>query len=59
VSKEPKPPPPAAATENDALFAAKAALKLAARQRRDADTQFDHLQRVIERLERKSGSQEQ
>lgn len=42
-----------AATENDVVFTAKAALKLAARQRRDADAQFDHLQRMIERLERK------
>lgn len=45
--------PAAAAPENDLVFTAKAALKLAARQRRDADAQFDHLQRMIERLERK------
>jgi hypothetical protein len=45
-------PPVAGSTDNDALFAARAALKLAARQRRDADAQFDHLRRLIDRLER-------
>lgn len=46
-------PPAAAATENDALFAAKAALKRAGTIRRDADAQLHALQRMIERLERK------
>lgn len=50
------PRPPAAAPENDALFAAKAALKLAARQRKDADAQFDHLRQLIDRLERRDTS---
>lgn len=45
------PRPAAAATENDALFAAKAALKLATRQRQDADAQVDHLLAIIRRLE--------
>ncbi|MEK6206936.1 MAG: hypothetical protein AABM32_04780 [Chloroflexota bacterium] len=46
------PRPAAAATDNDALFAAKAALKLAARQRKDADAQFHHLRQLIDRLEK-------
>ena len=45
--------PAAASTDNDALFAARAALKLAARQRRDADAQVDHLRHLIDRLERR------
>lgn len=40
--------------ENDALFAARAALKLAARQRRDAEAQYEHIQELIGRLERAS-----
>lgn len=48
------PRPAAAATDNDALFAAKAALKLAARQRKDAAAQFDHLRQLIDRLERRT-----
>jgi hypothetical protein len=43
---------PAASTTNDTLFAARAALKLAARQRRDAEAQFDHLSQLIDRLEK-------
>lgn len=44
----------AAMRENDALFAARAALKLAARQRRDAEAQYEHIQELIGRLERAS-----
>jgi hypothetical protein len=46
-------PRPAADVQNDALFAAKAALKLATKQRRDADAQVDHLRLIIQRLERR------
>ena len=49
-------PPAAASTDNDALFAAKAALKLAAKQQRDADAQVDHLRHLIDRLERRETS---
>jgi hypothetical protein len=49
---------PAASLENDALFAARAALKLAARQRKDADAQLDHIRRLVRRLERPEGGDE-
>jgi len=38
---------------HDAMARAQGSPKLAARQRRDADAQFDHLRRMIERLELK------
>jgi hypothetical protein len=44
---------PAGDTQNDALFAAKAALKVNAAIRRDADRSEVLLQRMIQRLERK------
>jgi hypothetical protein len=41
----------AARSENDALFAARAALKLAAKQLRDAQAQRDHLRALVDQLE--------
>jgi hypothetical protein len=44
---------PAAAIENDALFAAKAALKRAGAIKREANEQFEDLRMMVQRLERR------
>jgi hypothetical protein len=44
---------PAAAIENDALFAAKAALKRAGAITREANEQFEDLRMMVQRLERR------
>jgi hypothetical protein len=56
VKDDPRRSPPAAAIENDALFAAKAALKRAGAIRRDANAQFDLCVQLVERLERKDAT---